>query len=83
MKKLTIDQIDNHHITLRPEDIQKQSMQAEIDKIDRKIQKLMELYMMDGIPKNQVQEQMNLLSSQRDQLQKELNNIPETDIEEI
>ena len=83
MKKLTIDQIDNHHITLRPEDIQKQSMQAEIDKIDRKIQKLMELYMMDGIPKNQVQEQMNLLSSQRDQLQKELNNIPETDMEEI
>ena len=83
MKKLTIDYADDKSITLQPEDIQKQSMQMEIEQIDRKIQKLMELYMMDGIPKERVQEQMNHLSKQRDQIQEEMNNIQETDMEEV
>ena len=83
MKKLTVDQVDDKHLTLRPEDIQKCSIKAEIVQIDRKIQKLMELYMMDGIPKDRVQEQMNLLSVQRNQLQEEMDNIPEPDIEAI
>ena len=83
MKKLTVDNVDEHHLTLRPEDIQKRSMKAEIDQIDRKIQKLMELYMMDGIPKDRVREQMNQLSMQRDHLQEEMDNIPETDVEEV
>jgi site-specific DNA recombinase len=83
MKKLTVDQVDDKHLTLRPEDIQKRSIKAEIVQIDRKIQKLMELYMMDGIPKDRVQEQMNLLSVQRNQLQEEMDNIPEPDIEAI
>jgi site-specific DNA recombinase len=83
IKKLTVDQVDDHHLTLRPEDIQKRSMKAELDQIDRKIQKLMELYMMDGIPKDRVQEQMNILSMQREQIQDEMNNIPERDMKEI
>ena len=83
IRKLTIDNVDDQHLTIRPDDLQAKSISAEIEQIDRKMQKLLELFMMDGIPKEKVQEQMNQLSLQRDQLQEEINNIPETDIEEV
>lgn len=82
MKKLTVEQVDDH-FTLRPDDIQKKTYQAEIKAIDRKMERLMDLYIMDGVPKDKVQVQIHDLNKRRDQITEQMEAIQEPDTEAI
>lgn len=76
IKQLALDTEYMHKLKEdEPEDNRTEVIQAEIDKIDNKMSKLMDLYIMDTMSKEVLTEKVHELNEQKNKLEAEIDNI--------
>lgn len=81
IRKLSLDPL--HHCETPSHDDQRPTIRKEIDRIERQIEKTMDLYALDSIPLDVISDRINNLNDQKTRLESELERLDKADSERM